>query len=710
MKLFVDSILYSYAQIFFSNRKWFGLAALLISFFDFQVGAMGLLGVILSNAFAFYLKFDKEKIRNGFYGFNGILIGAAIAFFFQITPFVVGIAVVFIFLTFFISASLEHLMANVFNLPGLSLPFILTLYIFLIVILQFPGVYYRDIFSSMNNYISFLPDWMNLFFSSVALILLQTKAIAGFFFLLIILVFSRVMFVNTILAFLINYAIVNFFFAQPSQTLLILTSFNAVLTAFALGGSMIIISRKTLPLLFLTIFFVIIFTLFFDSILKERLLPVLVLPFNVVTLSTIYSLKFRKESTDLTLLYFTPGSPEENFYYHTTRVARFEGFKYLFAELPFFGSWVVTQAFDGEYTHKDGWKYAWDFEIADERGSFFDREGREPEDFYCFNTPVASPLEGEVVRVVDGIPDNKIGEVNLAQNWGNTVIIDHGEGLYSHISHLKRKSITVKEGDKVRKGQIIGRCGNSGRSPRPHLHFQFQLTDKLGDKTYKFPFAQYLTEKADGEELRVFDYPQKDETVRNIDTHKTIKNAFTFKLGDEFVFECELNEKEFTEKWKVNVDILNVTYIENQNGDRLNIYVNEKMFYAMNYVGKKKSALHYFYLAATKVPLGYSQKLVWNDVYPLSSVYDGFARYLSELFLLAGQMIKAEGKFNWFKKENDEEFELISKLNVSGLGLFSFFQRTGNGKVVISNEGEITEIHHEGANGKFKAIKKEFNK
>jgi hypothetical protein len=52
------------------------------------------------------------------------------------------------------------------------------------------------------------------------------------------------------------------------------------------------------------------------------------------------------------------------------------------------------------------------------------------------------------------IPDNNIGDVNLVNNWGNTIIIQHQDGLYSKLSHLKEKTITVKRGEKVKQGQI----------------------------------------------------------------------------------------------------------------------------------------------------------------------------------------------------------------------------------------------------------------
>ena len=69
---------------------------------------------------------------------------------------------------------------------------------------------------------------------------------------------------------------------------------------------------------------------------------------------------------------------------------------------------------------------------------------------------------------------NNIGDVNLGDNWGNTIIIKHGDYLFSKISHIKEGSFKVRVGDYVKKGDVLAVCGNSGRSPEPHLHFQLQ--------------------------------------------------------------------------------------------------------------------------------------------------------------------------------------------------------------------------------------------
>jgi murein DD-endopeptidase MepM/ murein hydrolase activator NlpD len=55
---------------------------------------------------------------------------------------------------------------------------------------------------------------------------------------------------------------------------------------------------------------------------------------------------------------------------------------------------------------------------------------------------------------------------------GNHIVIDMGDGRFTLYAHLQRGSATVRAGDQVRAGQQIARCGNSGNSSEPHLHFQ----------------------------------------------------------------------------------------------------------------------------------------------------------------------------------------------------------------------------------------------
>ena len=60
---------------------------------------------------------------------------------------------------------------------------------------------------------------------------------------------------------------------------------------------------------------------------------------------------------------------------------------------------------------------------------------------------------------------------NLA---GNHVVIKHAEDEYGFYAHLVKNSIGLKPGDKVTRGQQVGRCGYTGQTLEPHLHFHLQ--------------------------------------------------------------------------------------------------------------------------------------------------------------------------------------------------------------------------------------------
>jgi murein DD-endopeptidase MepM/ murein hydrolase activator NlpD len=90
-----------------------------------------------------------------------------------------------------------------------------------------------------------------------------------------------------------------------------------------------------------------------------------------------------------------------------------------------------------------------------------------------FNGKTSSPHQGLDFRVPSGTPVAAMndGTVLLARPLyfeGNFVVLDHGQGLltlYLHLSEFK-----VKEGDQVKRGQVIGLSGGTGRATGPHLH------------------------------------------------------------------------------------------------------------------------------------------------------------------------------------------------------------------------------------------------
>ncbi|WP_083205199.1 M23 family metallopeptidase [Bacillus sp. FJAT-27264] len=144
-------------------------------------------------------------------------------------------------------------------------------------------------------------------------------------------------------------------------------------------------------------------------------------------------------------------------------------------ELPLHGDWYIfwggNNQMENAHYSLAAQRYAYDIIRAVDHYSF-KGDPLKNESYYAFGQNVLAPADGTVVSVVNDIADNvPVGVMNEKHPEGNVVIIDHG-GEYSYLAHLKKGSATVKPGDKVKTGDVIGLLGNSGNSSEPHLHFQ----------------------------------------------------------------------------------------------------------------------------------------------------------------------------------------------------------------------------------------------
>ncbi len=144
--------------------------------------------------------------------------------------------------------------------------------------------------------------------------------------------------------------------------------------------------------------------------------------------------------------------------------------------LPFEGTWRVTQGNRGAFSHRRlADRFAWDFQRIDARGAASPGAAAAPAAFFAFGSPVLAPADGVVERAVDGVPDNHDGTRNHIRAAGNFVVIRHAEAEMTHLCHLERGSVTVRAGDAVVRGQMVGRCGASGNALEPHLHFVLRV-------------------------------------------------------------------------------------------------------------------------------------------------------------------------------------------------------------------------------------------
>lgn len=152
-------------------------------------------------------------------------------------------------------------------------------------------------------------------------------------------------------------------------------------------------------------------------------------------------------------------------------------------QVPFKGEWSVTWGGDTKelnyHVESVAQKNAFDILIRDNTGATHKGEGQRNEDYYAFGKELFAPCDGEVVLVVDGVKDNVPGTLNPVYVPGNTVIIKTNLGEFIFFAHFKQHSIVVKQGQKVKAGDLLGLCGNSGNSSEPHLHFHLQNVEDM---------------------------------------------------------------------------------------------------------------------------------------------------------------------------------------------------------------------------------------
>ncbi|MDJ1494235.1 peptidoglycan DD-metalloendopeptidase family protein [Cytophagaceae bacterium DM2B3-1] len=155
--------------------------------------------------------------------------------------------------------------------------------------------------------------------------------------------------------------------------------------------------------------------------------------------------------------------------------------------LPFKGKWTVLWGGDTKelnyHVEVAMQKGAFDFIVTDSTGKSYRTDSKTNQDYYAFGKDILAVCDAQVIMVVDGINDNIPGTVNPLFVTGNTVILKTSKNEFIVYAHFQKHSILVKEGQTVRQGDLLGKCGNSGNSTEPHLHFHMQNVEDMNVAT-----------------------------------------------------------------------------------------------------------------------------------------------------------------------------------------------------------------------------------
>ncbi|MFN8255638.1 MAG: urea transporter [Bacteroidales bacterium] len=705
LQFFINSTLNSYSLIFFSENKLFGTILLIISFMDVWAGLGGFFSVLAANLLAFHLGYSHFRIEKGYYAFNSLLTGLGIGLAFIPAYEVFAIIIIASIFAFLISIAMEGILAK-YYLPFISIPFIISLWIVVLATrdLSVLGISERGIYTTNELFnlggkrLSDIYIWINnieiphiieTYLLALGAIFFQYNLLAGLLIALGLFFYSRISFVLSIIGFTVAYYFYRIMGADIALYGYSYIGFNYILTAIAIGGHFLVPSKQSFIWVLLLLPIVALVGLGLSKVLIVYQLSIYSLPFNLVVLLFLFSLKLRlKPNLKLSEVLLQQYSPEKNLYFHSNARSRFKWLEFFPVSLPFYGEWTVSQAQNGEYTHIGEWANAWDFVITDKENCQYRNEGNILEDYYCYNKQVLAPAFGTVVDLVDGIEDNEVGKINIIHNWGNSIVIRHADSIFTQLSHLKPDSIKVKKGDFVRKGEIIAQCGNSGRSPYPHLHFQVQTTPFVGSKTLEYPVDHYVINKIKGFELLSYSKPLKDDRISNIAVEPLLKEALEFVPGQELSFLFWLKNKKMQNlKWEVKIDIYNNTYIYCKKSDSFAYFFTDgNLMYFKNFIGSKKSGLYYFYLSLYNVPFGFYRNMTIEDTYPIHLVYNKYLTYFQDFIAPFYLFLKAQYSLTYLYSDNTlspTELKIESRLKSSFFGL----KRNDLFQIYIDNKG-----------------------
>ena len=705
--LIFPAILNSYSVIFFFNNRFLAFVLMLVTFLNFYAGLSGLLAVLITVLIANSLGFDKTQIKKGLYSFNALLTGIGMGTFFDPGYVFFTLLTLAALLTLILSVTLGNWL-NKYGLPVLSIPFVLTFWFILLPSSQFENlgltqrnIYWMNEMYSMggNSLLHFfqsvnsLPvhNLVDIYLRSMSSIFFQDNLIAGFLIVIALLICSRITFSLSVIGFLSAYFFAHFTGSDSSSINYYNIGANYVMVSIALGGFFVIPSKYSYSWIVLLIPLTTLVLLFFTRLFEFVQLPVFSLPFSFVVILFVYFLQMR---TKVSRFFLTPiqyYSPEINLYTFNNNKDRNAQFLYFPLYLPFWGEWTVSQGHDDEYTHKGDWGKAFDFEIRDENGKTFTANGLLCENYYCYNKPVLAPADGIVEEIIDTVDDNEIGKVNTLNNWGNTIIIRHLNGLYTQLSHLKKGTFRVEKGGFVKRGDLVANCGNSGRSPQPHLHFQVQSSPVLGSKTIDYPFGYFIDSNEQFHQLSQFKRPQKGDLICGVNENSALKNAFELMPNTSFTFRSE-NEKGIgmIEKWEAFTDAYNQKYLYCSETESSAYYANDGlMFYFTAFYGDKKSLLYYFYLSAYKVFLGDIENIEVTDAMPLNIIGNKrLSHWFHDFIAPFYNYIKVNYSVKIAENHNDIEttgMVLNSKIDTSVFGKI----RNESNSVIFINDRQI---------------------
>lgn len=606
----LQGVLASYGLVLFGLRGWPALCLLLATFVHPAQGLVGLGGLLAARWLGRTLAPGLQAAEVDWLGCNGLLVALVLALLLQPSGALALLVLAAVSLAVLLGMAAKPWADRYLGVPLLSLPFVLAGWLALLAGRRFAGLHPAE--PPVVSEPGWLPALAIPYLRSLGAVFLQPSTAAGALVLLALVAWSRWAVVLTVLGFAAAQATYVALGGPQADLELHLLGFNAILTALALGGVFVVLSKASLVLAAVAGALATLLGAAMLGALHVLNLPVLAAPFIAVTCALLLALLLRIGGGPLQLVRGVPGRPEDALSHVLQHARRYPAAGVPLIYLPVMGRWVVTQGPNGALTHQGLYAHAWDLEVADDAGARFRNGGETIHDYYAFGAPVVAPADGRVVRAVGHLEDNAIGNLDTTNNWGNTLVIAHAGGIYSALSHLQQGSLVVREGEAVVRGQVLGRVGNSGRSPVPHLHLQLQTSPDVGAPTVAGEFLQFIRTCDGLRQYVTHGSPATGDQVESLRADDAVKSALALAPGQSWRWRVQGPNLAQEETWHSEIDSVGQRRLRAGQGTAV-LYIDDAYATVLDHFGKGDQLLALFAIVAARIPFLSDSTVQWCD-------------------------------------------------------------------------------------------------
>lgn len=653
----------TYAVVFYSTDVRFGWAMLALSMMVPQVGIAGFAGVLLAAVSAWLLGFDRAMIRNGFLLFNPLLSCSAVGLLAWSCGWSGAVTILLwaaaALCSMMLTLAMQGWIGSRVGISVQSLPSVI-----MVTLLHYTGLGSVGpawgLPGPLWSQIDWLamPGFLRAFFHAFAAMVFQNSDLTGV-----------LVYVALVLSSPLGGLMATLGYAAGASTLFMLglpvgvegtgwCGYNFLLAGVALGAGYHVPNRSSLVLAALGAAVTALFAVALGLLFGWLAASPGALPYNLVVLGTMATLRLVPGAGGLLVSPWTALQPEGVARMVQIMRLRFPHFYQPALFLPCAGETLVTQGFDGKLTHQGAWRHALDFEAPDAAGSCGTGDGP-LHNFAIYGAAVYAPLTGTVVAAENRVPDNQIGHNNPEANWGNHLILRSDTGVHVMLAHFLQDSITVVPGQRVHAGTHLGNCGNSGRSPVPHLHLHVQYGPLPGAPTLPFVLKHYVECQAAGGApvYHLSGVPREATVLRPVVPSAALHACVTGWLPGTYYFQIgdaeEIIQLDFDETGCFRL-------VSNQHHERLTLFLAEGVLYAASYAGPAGGVLALLAIVLARVPCIEDPALVWHDVVAAAPYFRGARRVFHDLcdpFLNVAVL-----PYRYGLSSDDDGFQLIAAL------------------------------------------------